>query len=178
MRALMFVAVFTMLTTPAIAADKVPATGGDIEITPLIHSSVQIEHAGKVIQVDPWSMGDLSRAVMDEQMSEGMLAHAGKKSLADPARKIAYGFMERPVHQEAKRAGVAPGAFQDVAWAGFKNERGKPMIEHINDAIERTHRLTGRPRDEIVRRGLSRGEIPIYSRTGVVAIPGLQNEQQ
>jgi len=31
-------------------------------ITPIIHSSVQIEHAGKVIQVDPWSLGDLTRA--------------------------------------------------------------------------------------------------------------------
>ena len=47
---------------PLAAADKFPATGGDIEITPIIHSSVQIEHAGKVIQVDPWSAGDLSRA--------------------------------------------------------------------------------------------------------------------
>jgi len=36
--------------------------GGDIEITPLIHSSVQIEYSGKVIQVDPWSAGDLSQA--------------------------------------------------------------------------------------------------------------------
>jgi L-ascorbate metabolism protein UlaG (beta-lactamase superfamily) len=63
MRALILVAAaFTMLTMPATAADKVPAAGGDIEITPLIHSSVQIEHAGKVIQVDPWSLGDLSRA--------------------------------------------------------------------------------------------------------------------
>jgi L-ascorbate metabolism protein UlaG (beta-lactamase superfamily) len=44
------------------ASDRVPATNGDIEITPLVHSSVQIEHAGKVIQVDPWSLGDLSRA--------------------------------------------------------------------------------------------------------------------
>jgi L-ascorbate metabolism protein UlaG (beta-lactamase superfamily) len=44
------------------AADRIPATGGDIVITPLIHSSVQIEHAGKVIQVDPWSVGDLSQA--------------------------------------------------------------------------------------------------------------------
>jgi L-ascorbate metabolism protein UlaG (beta-lactamase superfamily) len=42
-------------------ADKVPAAGGDITITPLIHSSIQIEHAGKVIQVDPWSQLDLSR---------------------------------------------------------------------------------------------------------------------
>jgi len=44
------------------AADKFPATGGDIEITPLLHSSVQIEHGGKVIQVDPWSAGDLTHA--------------------------------------------------------------------------------------------------------------------
>ena len=45
----------------ASAADKVPAAGGDITITPLIHSSIQIEHAGKVIQVDPWSRLDLAR---------------------------------------------------------------------------------------------------------------------
>lgn len=44
------------------AADRVAATNGDIEITPLLHSSVQIEHAGRVVQIDPWSLGDLSRA--------------------------------------------------------------------------------------------------------------------
>jgi L-ascorbate metabolism protein UlaG (beta-lactamase superfamily) len=43
------------------AGDKVPAAGGTIEITPLIHSSIQLEYAGKVIQVDPWSVLDLSR---------------------------------------------------------------------------------------------------------------------
>jgi L-ascorbate metabolism protein UlaG (beta-lactamase superfamily) len=42
----------------AVTADRF----GDIEITPFIHSSVQLEHAGKVIQIDPWSVGDLSRA--------------------------------------------------------------------------------------------------------------------
>ncbi len=46
----------------AAPADRYPASGGDIEITPFLHSSVQIEHAGKVIQVDPWSVADLSRA--------------------------------------------------------------------------------------------------------------------
>jgi hypothetical protein len=121
-------------------------------------------------------IGDLSRAVMDEQMVGGMLAHAGKKSLADPARKIAYGLLEKPVHQEAALAGVQPGAYQDVAWAGFKNEPGKPMIEHVNDAIERTHRLTGMPRDEIVSRALIRGEIPLYA-TGAVPLPNLQQTQ-
>ena len=33
--------------------DKLPASGGDITIAPIMHSSVQIEYAGKVIQVDP-----------------------------------------------------------------------------------------------------------------------------
>ena len=50
-----------LLAVSASAADKVPAAGGPIEITPLIHSSIQLEHAGKVIQIDPWSAGDLKR---------------------------------------------------------------------------------------------------------------------
>jgi L-ascorbate metabolism protein UlaG (beta-lactamase superfamily) len=50
------------LTVYAAAADRVPASGGDIEITPIVHASVQIEFGGKVIQVDPWSAGDLSKA--------------------------------------------------------------------------------------------------------------------
>jgi quinoprotein glucose dehydrogenase len=44
------------------AADTYPATGGDIAITPLLHSSIQLEHGGKVVQVDPWSVADLSKA--------------------------------------------------------------------------------------------------------------------
>jgi L-ascorbate metabolism protein UlaG (beta-lactamase superfamily) len=50
------------MTATIAAADRFPAAGGDIEITPLVHASVQLEHAGKVIQVDPWSVGDLARA--------------------------------------------------------------------------------------------------------------------
>ena len=44
------------------SSDRVPAKGGDIVFTPIVHASVQIEHAGTVIQVDPWSAGDLARA--------------------------------------------------------------------------------------------------------------------
>jgi L-ascorbate metabolism protein UlaG (beta-lactamase superfamily) len=33
-----------------------------VEITTFIHSSIQFEHAGTVIHVDPWSLADLSRA--------------------------------------------------------------------------------------------------------------------
>ena len=44
------------------SSDRIGAEGGDIVFTPIIHASVQVEHAGKVIHVDPWSAGDLSRA--------------------------------------------------------------------------------------------------------------------
>jgi L-ascorbate metabolism protein UlaG (beta-lactamase superfamily) len=43
------------------ARQRGPA-GGDVTITPIIHASVQIESGGQVIQVDPWSLGDLTRA--------------------------------------------------------------------------------------------------------------------
>ena len=49
-------------TVSLAAADRVPANGGDIEITPLVHASVQLEFGGKVVQVDPWSAVDLSKA--------------------------------------------------------------------------------------------------------------------
>ena len=46
----------------AAASDRFPARGGEITITPIVHASVQIEFAGKVIQVDPWSFGGLPGA--------------------------------------------------------------------------------------------------------------------
>src|SRR2546426_12553664 len=38
------------------------AAPADVTITPLVHSSVQLESGGLVVQVDPWSKADLSRA--------------------------------------------------------------------------------------------------------------------
>ena len=62
MRSQLTIAALLTLTVYAAAADRVPANGGDIEITPIVHSSVQLEYGGKVIQVDPWSAGDLTKA--------------------------------------------------------------------------------------------------------------------
>jgi L-ascorbate metabolism protein UlaG (beta-lactamase superfamily)/quercetin dioxygenase-like cupin family protein len=57
------VEVFGKAPAPAAAAAAAPsAYGGDLTITPLVHSSVQLEAGGQVIQVDPWSRADLSRA--------------------------------------------------------------------------------------------------------------------
>jgi L-ascorbate metabolism protein UlaG (beta-lactamase superfamily) len=44
------------------ATDRYPAAGGDLEVTPLLHASVRIAHAGTVIYVDPWSASDLAGA--------------------------------------------------------------------------------------------------------------------
>jgi L-ascorbate metabolism protein UlaG (beta-lactamase superfamily)/quercetin dioxygenase-like cupin family protein len=38
------------------------APGDEVVVTPLLHASVQLEYGGKVIQVDPWSQADLTRA--------------------------------------------------------------------------------------------------------------------
>ena len=43
-------------------ADSVPGMNGPIEITPLVHSSVQLEYEGFVVQVDPWGPVDISHA--------------------------------------------------------------------------------------------------------------------
>ena len=45
----------------ASAQSTVAATGGNITITPIQHASVQVEQAGKVIQVDP-AQGDFTKA--------------------------------------------------------------------------------------------------------------------
>jgi L-ascorbate metabolism protein UlaG (beta-lactamase superfamily) len=62
MRVLLGLAVAVAMTAAATAEDTIPATGGNIEITPITHGSVQVEYAGTVIQVDPYSKGDLSKA--------------------------------------------------------------------------------------------------------------------
>src|SRR4029450_9580016 len=49
-------------TCLALLAFARAATAAEITVTPLIHASVQIEVGNQVIQGDPWSAGDLTRA--------------------------------------------------------------------------------------------------------------------
>lgn len=46
----------------SVHADSVAGSNGPIEITPLVHSSVQLEYDGFVVQVDPWAAIDISHA--------------------------------------------------------------------------------------------------------------------
>ena len=59
----------------AMAAGRFPAMGygGNIEITPIIHSSLQIEFGARVIQVDPWRVGDLSYAKLADQVEHAVV---------------------------------------------------------------------------------------------------------
>ena len=59
-----FTAALLASAVPAAAqsSDRIPAEGGDVVITPILHSSVQIEHGGTVVHIDPWTAGDLSSA--------------------------------------------------------------------------------------------------------------------
>lgn len=131
-------------------------------------------------------MGNPNAFTVDEQMAHGMIRK-------DVPQAGTYGIITGMGREEAIKAGADPQRYQDVAWAGFKKmledaERikkgkeplgpgagyqGKPMISEINDMIERTHRLTGMPRQEIWERGWLKNEIPLYGVGGLTAMGGL-----
>lgn len=71
---------FAALLAVTLSADKF----ADVEITPLVHSSVQIEYAGKVIQIDPWSRADLSKAKLADLIiiSDDPAHHLDPKAIA------------------------------------------------------------------------------------------------
>lgn len=102
-------------------------------------------------------MGHRDRATIDEQMSGGF-----RPGLMVPPGD-SYGVFEKVVHDLAKAEGVQPANFQDVAWKGLKGVPGKPMIQHVNEAIERTARVTGKKPEDVVRDSLVRGTHPLYS---------------
>lgn len=110
-------------------------------------------------------------STIDEQMTD--LITPGKKA---PSNNT-YGIYEELVAEMAAKNGVSPREFQDVAWGGKKTMKkgaytGKPMIDHVSEAIERTSRLTGMSPEEVLKRGIIRGEIPVYGLTGA-AVTGL-----
>ena len=106
---------------------------------------------------------------IDEQMSS-----AWDPKMASPPTG-SYGHYEGALTDLSNSMGYDPRYFQEVGWAGIKDMKtpggfkAQPMIGIVNEAIERTHQITGMPRDEIVRRGLVRAEIPLYGAAGATA---------
>lgn len=112
-------------------------------------------------------VGHRDRATIDEQMSGGFQPGL----LAPPGNS--YGVMEGVIHDLARQEGVMPANFQDVAWKGLKGVPGKPMIQHVNEAIERTSRVTGKSPEDVVRDSLVRGTHPLYGVAGAGLVGGL-----
>lgn len=115
-------------------------------------------------------------ATIDEQMSDIFQPGMGMP----PAGT--YGHYENSLNNFSQKAGAPdPRYFQEVAWAGEKDAKtkggykSKPMISFVNEAIERTSRLTGMSPEEVVRRGLVRSEIPLYGAAGFAALNGLNS---
>ena len=125
-------------------------------------------------------LGEANAGTIDEQMMR----------LFDPnkAEPEYYGPYQQVLNDLAAANGVDPRYFQEVAWSGAKSlvAKGgkgpayvpKPLIQEYNEAIERTSRVTGVPPAEVVRRGIVRGEMPIYGAAGVIGAEQLVNQQQ
>jgi len=115
-------------------------------------------------------MGDRSRATIDEQMSglfePGLTAPPG----------ASYGVMERVLGGVADELQVMPANAQDVMWAGAKGVEGKPMIQIFNEAIERTARVTGKSRNDVLR-DFIRAKSPLYGIGGAAVLGGVAASQ-
>lgn len=112
-------------------------------------------------------VGDTKRATIDEQMSDLF-----KPGMAIPPG-ASYGVFERALGDLARKFEVNPANFQDVAWAGGKLAKTpkftpKPMIQIVNEAIERTARVTGADPDEVVAEALVKAKRPTYAKGGPV----------
>jgi hypothetical protein len=115
-------------------------------------------------------LGDVDRATLDEQMMSG----GWDPKLQMPPSNT-YGIYEGALGRLAKELGVAPAEAQDVMWAGIKLPKDasyipKPMIQIVNDAIERTARLTGQSPDEVVEQVLVKAKRPMYAQGGMAQL--------
>ena len=121
-------------------------------------------------------LGDKNPATIDEQVS-GLF----QPGLRNPP---SYGPYEEVVGEVAAGYGVAPRDFQDVAWAGAKYLKdpkrypgSKPMIQEVNEAIERTSRITGLSPKDVVVEGFIKSRIPIYGLAGAAVLAGAGSEE-
>lgn len=116
-------------------------------------------------------LGHLDRATLDEQM-----LGAWDPKLASPPSNT-YGIFEGALQRLVRQLGVPAAEGQDVMWAGIKLPKSKPgsytpgpMIGIVNDAIERTSRLSGLSPDEVVGEGVVRAKRPIFAQGGLAEL--------
>jgi hypothetical protein len=117
--------------------------------------------------------GDLDRATIDEQMMGGFGVTTGT-GVPMKAPNY-YGIPERVIEDMASEMGIPAAEAQDAMWAGLKAKKaaqklakdkgisldeameqvsphGKPMIQHVNEMLYRTSKVTGETMDEVLNR--------------------------
>lgn len=128
-----------------------------------------------------WNFLGEKGPTIDEQMSKLFRIKEGQPAF--------YGPYQTALNELAAKHGVDPREFQEAAWAGHKamTDKGgykisKPTIQIVNEAIERTSRVTGVPPAEVVKRALIYAQMPHYGAAGIVAadslIEGLDQPEQ
>ena len=167
---------------PSPRPTRSPPPAATSTITPLIHSSVQIEHAGKVIQVDPWSVGDLSQAKPADLIliTDDVGHHLDVKAIAKlrkpgaPVVMPASGQKRIPdgivlanggkAMAAGHRHRVDRGLRHQAGRAGASQGRGQRLRDHPRrqaDSIRRRHRVRARgARAEEHRRRVHADEHP------------------
>ena len=114
--------------------------------------------------------GHTDRKTIDEQM---MTAFDPSGKMPSPPGD-SYGVLESIVNDVLRKKGAAPMENgQDVMWAALKGVQGKPMMQHVNEMIERTSRITGKTTREVLD-GFIRGTMPMYGMAGAaIGVPVL-----
>ena len=99
---------FAVPNTVLAQSDRYPAEGGDVVITPILHASARIEHAGRVIYVDPWGVADLSSAEpADLILVTDDPSHHFDPDAIDALRKPGAPVVLNPKSQEQYPSGIA-----------------------------------------------------------------------
>jgi hypothetical protein len=117
--------------------------------------------------------GDPNAMTMDEQMSSvwGFNAPPWYGNFTGAGRAV------------AESMGIKPRDFQDVAWAGIKSAKdqskgkepflGKPMMSFVDEALERTARVTGKDKESILRDHIIQGKGPVYGAAAAAMTGGM-----
>lgn len=165
------------LSTPTASHDlPYPIGGGKYGVMPNVAQYDRLINDGEGLSIaNPKRfnfsanfLGHTDRSTLDEQMMS-----AWNPKLASPPSN-SYGIYEGALGDLARQLRApAPAEAQDVMWAGIKLPKEpsyvpSPMISVVNDAIERTSRLTGTSPDDVVEHAITRSRRPTYRRGGSV----------
>ena len=161
------------------AAHEMPYPAGGVYVSGNIAQHKKIIDAGEIDPVvnpkrfnfEENFLGNRYAGTIDKQISQLF-----DPKMAEPPGP-SYGVFEGAVNRLADDAGVDLRRYQEAAWAGAKKQRegprypgSRPLIEEVNQMIERTSRVTGLSPDEVVVQGFVHSRIPMYGIGGAVVM--------